>query len=294
MSKTANKIWINGQIHPADTPAFIATDRGALLGDGLFETIKILGGRPCYFDDHWTRLCTSAKYLHLPIPFEKDAVLRGANRLAKTNSIADGAARLTLSRGTGPRGLGLPPHPKPVMMITIADGLPRYEVAPVLGLSQIRRNASAVSCHHKTLSYIDNVAARLHQKSYQCREEVVMLDTDGNLASASVANLFWWDEKALFTPALGGAVLPGTMRARVLAQAQNLSLEIHEGYYPPTALLAAKGAFMTNALIGMQLILGLDFGALGTVRFTSDPASGFMAPLLSMPGGDVDKTSPPV
>jgi len=293
MRKPANKIWINDQIYPADTPAFTATDRGVLLGDGLFETIKILDGRPRHFDDHWARLYASAKYLHLPVPYEKGAVLQGLNALTQNHGIAEGVARLTLSRGTGPRGLDLPPHPKPVMMITIANGLPRYEAAPVLGLSQIRRNANAVSCHHKTLSYIDNVAARLHQKSHQSRKEVVMLDTDGNLASASVANLFWWDEKALFTPVLGGAVLPGTMRARVLARAQDLGLKIHEGYYPPAALLAAKGAFMTNALIGVQLILGLDFGPLGTVRFTTIPPPDFMAPLLSTPDGDADKTFPP-
>ena len=294
MSKPAHKIWVNGRVQAADMPVFTATDRGALLGDGLFETIKVLAGRPCYFDDHWVRLCASAKFLDLPIPFETGSVLQGLSRLTQHNSIQDGVARLTLSRGAGPRGLDLPANPDPVMVITTAEGLPHYDTAPVLGLSQIKRNAGSLSCHHKTLSYIDNIAARLHQKSSETRDDVVMLDTDGHIACASAANLFWWDDKALYTPALSGAILPGTMRARVLVRAHDLGMEIQEGLYPPTALLAAKGAFMTNALIGVQLLLGLDFGPEGAVRFTTDPASGFMAPLLSMPGADANKTSLPI
>jgi len=293
MSKLTHKIWVNGRVHAADVPVFATTDRGALLGDGLFETIKVLAGRPCYFDDHWARLCASAKCLSLPILYEKIAILQWLSRLAQSNDIQDGVARLTLSRGTGPRGLALPTHPEPVMMITTAEGLPHYDTAPILGLSKINRNAGSLSCHHKTLSYIDNIAARLHQKSSQARDDVVMLDTDGHIACASAANLFWWDDKALYTPALSGAILPGTMRARVLVRDHDLGMEIQEGLYPPTAVLAAKGAFMTNALIGVQLLLGLDFGPEGAVRFTSDPASSFMAPLLSMLGADADKTSRP-
>ncbi|PHS28932.1 MAG: hypothetical protein COA85_02380 [Robiginitomaculum sp.] len=296
MSKAVNKIWINGQVQEASLPVFMATDRGALLGDGLFETIKVLAGQPCYFDDHWARLCTSAKFLNLPISFERASTLQGLVSLTRCNGLTDGVARLTLSRGMGPRGLDLPVNPDPVMMLTTAHGLPHYDHAPVLGLSQIKRNACSVSSCHKTLSYIDNIAARMQQTSTIKRDEVVILDTDGHIASASAANLFWWDEQVLYTPALGGAIIPGTMRARVLVKAHDLGMEIQEGLYRPAALLTAKGAFMTNALLGMQLLFGLDFGPEGAVRFTthSSPSfMAFMAPLLSMLGGGANKTSPP-
>lgn len=292
MSRAETKIWINGHVQEADIPIFTVTDRGALLGDGLFETLKILAGQPCYFYDHWARLCASAKCLHLSLPFDNEAVLQGLVSLAQCNGITDGVARLTLSRGAGPRGLGLPANPAPVMMLTTNEGLPHYGMPPVLGLSRIRRNACSVSSCHKTLSYIDNIAARLQQSSAVKRDEVVMLDGKGNIASASAANLFWWDDQALYTPALSGAILPGTMRARVLVKAHHLGVDVREGLFPPMALLAAKGAFMTNALLGIQKLTGLDFGSMGAVQFALETPPSFMDRLLSMHDEGADKTPP--
>jgi len=262
MSAITPMMWLDGALQPANAPALRLSDRGAALGDGLFETIRIEAGRPCHFDDHWARLCASATVLRIALPWTRAAIVSGLEELATANGIARGAARLVLSRGPGPRGLALPAQPAPLVAITMRAGLPRYDQPPVLGLSRLRRNPWSLSCAHKTLSYVDNVAARLHQISTITRADVVMLDVAGNIASASAANLFWWHDGQWHTPALSGAILPGTMRARLLAAA-GAGIPIREGAYPPAAMLAAQAAFMSNALIGMQALAGVDFGALG-------------------------------
>ena len=270
MSPDAQKIWLDGQILPASTPVFAASERGLTLGDGLFETIRMAAGQPCFMDDHWRRLSASAKVFCIPLPFGPEAILAGLEDLARLNQVKTGAARIMLTRGSGPRGLALPPEQKPHMLITMAPGLPACPAPPVLGLSTVQRHRHAPSCAHKTLSYMDNIAARLHQCSHERRNDVVMLDSDSQLACASAANLFWWHGGVLHTPALNGAILPGTMRARVLALARNEGFRVAEGSFSANALLEARAAFLTNALIGVQVMAGVDFGKLGQAVFDQE------------------------
>ncbi len=270
MNQGDEKLWINGKLQDAALPVFTATDRGSALGDGLFETIKIVGGKPCYFADHYARLCSSADVLALPIPYDRQTLDHALGQLARKNNITSGAARLSVSRGTGPRGLALPQRQEPQVTITITSGLPSFAQPPVLGLSSVRRNASSISASHKTLSYIDNIAARLHQQSQTPKDEVVILDSHGHIACASVANIFWWDGQHLHTPALACAILPGIMRARILNRAYRSGICVHEGMYQPDAILNAKAAFITNALLGTQWLGGLDFGPEKQVTFSQN------------------------
>ncbi len=272
MSGATATIWHNGALYNADEPLLTAQDRGAALGDGLFETVKVYGGLPCHLDQHWARLGTSAIALSITVPFDQGTMANALARLAKANSINTGAARIVLSRGIGPRGLALPKIEDPQITITISAGLPHFAEPPILGLSRIRRNPWSITSQHKALSYIDNIAARLQQDSAKTRDEVVMLDCAGHLASASVANIFWCDADGLHTPALSCAILPGTMRARVLKAAERLGLQHNEGIYTPKALQHAHSAFMTNALIGIQSLGGVDFGSSGTTEFQPEHA----------------------
>jgi branched-subunit amino acid aminotransferase/4-amino-4-deoxychorismate lyase len=284
MSKKVQYLWVNGTMQDASHPVFAITDRGVTLGDGLFETFKVSNGIPCHFHQHWARLKQSAAFLKLSLPYDENLVKSAAQNIALANGITDGTARLLLSRGPAERGLALPQTVHPVMVLSISPGLPVFAQPPVLGLSSISRNQGSFACRHKTLAYIDNVAARLHQRSTDMREEVVMLDSHGHMASASAANVFWADAQGLHTPSLSCAILPGTMRARVLACAERLGLPVNEGAYAPDALLTADAAFMSNALVGLQKLDGVDFGTLGQTRFIKPhPQAELLQNALTVP-----------
>lgn len=267
------KLWLNGALHEVHEPIFPANDRGPSLGDGLFETIRIREAQPCHLQDHWGRLCASAAALQIALPYDLSTMNTALHSLAKTNAIVEGAARLVLTRGSGARGLAIPVPANPHMLITMTAYTRPHSAPPVLGLSHIRRNTGSFACRHKTLSYIDNIAARLHQSSTRQREDVIMLDNDNQIASASAANLFWWDGQCLHTPALNGAILPGTMRARILHLARQQGIPQREDHYTPEALLNAQSAYITNALIGMQPLAGLDFGDKGHTVFDQPTTS---------------------
>src|SRR5690606_23249761 len=118
-----------------------------------------------------------------------------------------GAGRLTLSRGQGPRGLVPPDQASPTIMLAVAPSPPPPESVSVL-LSDVVRASAALSSRHKTLSYIDNVEAR-RRAAARGFGEALMLNEHGEIACASAANIFWFADDALCTPALECGVLAG-------------------------------------------------------------------------------------
>lgn len=229
-------------------PAVPPDDRGLLLGDGLFETVLFKAGEAVLWAEHLARLVSGCAALGLPPP-DLDALLAQARRAAEGPARA--AVRLTWTAGSGGRGLVRPQTVQPRLVVTAAAS-PRPEGPAALVTSTVRRNAGSPASRLKTLSYIDSVLAR-REAAGAGADEALMLDTDGRLASASAANLFWIAGGRLFTPSLDGAVLGGIMRAQVLTAAE--AAEVAAG---PEVLADAEALFLTSSLIGVRPVSSLD------------------------------------
>jgi branched-chain amino acid aminotransferase/4-amino-4-deoxychorismate lyase len=100
-----------------------------------------------------------------------------------------------------------------------------------------------------------------------------MLNSRGEMACASAANLFWFSGETLSTPALGCGVLDGIMRARTIRRANDLDIPVAEVRETPDALIDASGVFLTNSLIGLRSVTRI-----GDRTYAPHPA---MAPLSS-------------
>jgi branched-chain amino acid aminotransferase/4-amino-4-deoxychorismate lyase len=126
-----------------------------------------------------------------------------------------------------------------------------------LSTSQVRRNEGSPASRLKTLAYLDNVLARAEAQAAGA-DEALMLNTRGDVACASAANLFWIADGRLYTPALDCGVLAGVMRGRVIAAAARFSAAVAEVRVGLDALAGAEAAFLTNSLIGVRPIQALD------------------------------------
>lgn len=233
-------------------------DRGLLLGDGLFETLLAIDGQLVRPAAHLDRMAAGCAVLGLP-PLDRAQ----AERLMAQALVAApprAAVRLTLTAGSGGRGLDRPPTPEVRMIATTAPA-PRPTSPARLATATVRRNEASPAARLKTLSYLDNVLARREAQAAGA-EEALMLNTRGELACAAAANLFWISEDRLFTPDLACGVLAGTMRARVLAAARQSGVEVLEVRAGPDALASAQAVFLTNALIGLRPVSALDGVAL--------------------------------
>ncbi|KQZ06474.1 4-amino-4-deoxychorismate lyase [Caulobacter sp. Root1455] len=231
--------------------AFPLDDRGLLLGDGLFETMLWTGEDLPHLDAHLARMAAGCETLGLPA-FDLDEAR--ARCLAAPGEAGLGeiraAVRLTLTAGSGGRGLDRPAAPV-LRLAARAAAAPPVTTPVDLVLAKTRRNEGSPAARLKTLSYLDNVLARAEAKAAGA-DEAVMRNNHGDLTCAAAANLFWIIEGRLFTPALHCGVLNGIARGRVLEAARTLDVEVHEVATGAEALDEAEAVFLTNSLIGVR------------------------------------------
>ncbi len=223
-------------------------DRGLTLGDGLFETILARGGELVWLDEHLDRMARSCAALGLP-PLDVGEARRLCEDAATTVP-GRAAVRLTLTAGSGGRGLDRPADPAPRLFAAAAPA-PKPAGPAGLIISKVRRNEGSPASRFKTLAYLDNILAR-EEALASGADEAVMLNNRGEVACAAAANVFWIAGETLFTPGLSCGVLSGVMRARVLSWAEEAGLQAVETAAGPDAMLAADAIFLTNSLNGVR------------------------------------------
>jgi len=226
-------------------------DRGLLLGDGVFETLLWARGALVLAPAHAERMAQGAAALGLPAP-GLDAFVGAAIEAVRTAGLADAraAVRVTLTAGSGGRGLDRPERPRPRLFATAAAA-----AAPIgpatLHVAAVRRNDASPASRLKTLAYLDNVLARREALAAGA-DEALMLNTRGEVACAAAANLFWIKDGALITPAAETGRLDGIMARQVIGAAGALGLEVTQGAFGFEAVATADGLFLTNSLIGAR------------------------------------------
>ena len=156
--------------------------RGLTLGDGLFETILARDGVLEFLDEHLARLAEGCARLGLPGPDPAHA-RRLCEDAARTVA-GRAAVRLTLTAGSGGRGLDRPVEPFPRLFATAAPA-PRPKTPAALVTSSVRRNEGSPASRLKTLAYVDNMLARAEALAAGA-DEALMLNNRGEVACACI------------------------------------------------------------------------------------------------------------
>lgn len=246
-------IWINGQLKSEDTMVASPMDRGLLLGDGLFETIKIKNGHPIFLTEHLCRMQVSADELDLPI--NRKALRQGVkDLLSMVDPETIASARITVSRGPGPRGLSpiRSDAQFPVAMITLGKNLGQRDQQKPDRLIEapFRRSASAISSRMKTLSYIDHLHSKAHAEAHEAAD-CIYLNERGQVTCTTMANLFVKVEDGYLTPPLSAGILPGIVRERLLHFAPKQDVKLRVRHLRRDDLIG-RVIYRTNSLIGVR------------------------------------------
>ena len=230
-------------------------DRGLLLGDGLFETLLAVDGALVDPQPHLERMAAGCAALGLP-PLDRAAAEAAMAQALAGLEAPRAAVRLTLTAGSGGRGLDRPQAPA-VRLLASAAPAPAPQDPADLITSTVRRNELSPASRLKTLSYLDNVLARAQAREAGM-DEALMLNTRGDVACAAAANVFWLWGGRLYTPGLDCGVLAGTMRAKVISAAAGQGLNVVETRSGLAELARADAVFLTNSLIGVRQARSLD------------------------------------
>lgn len=236
--------WFDGKLDELGIAPIDLTDRGLTLGDGLFDTSLAQNGRTFLRQAHLARLAASAEAL--AIPYDPSQAAQALDALA--GAIGNGIVRLTLTRGGGARGLALPKAPRPFLFgAAVPTSADAFFPALRLATSTIRRNETSPASHLKALPYLDAILA-LQSAKEKGADDVLFESIGGHIACLSIANIFAVFGQRLVTPPFSDGVLPGTIRALILAKAHELALVPEERSLTRADLLGADAVFATNSV----------------------------------------------
>jgi len=250
-------VFLNGQFLPEAQAVVPVNDRGFLLGDGLFETMRVAGGRPFRFARHLDRLARGAEFLKIKLPFTPDELEKFAGRLIEQNKMPDAILRLTLTRGPGGRGYAPDGKGKPTVVITLHPAPLENPAGWSLITSSFRVPAGDPLAAFKTTSKILHVMARA-EAAERGADEALLLNTNGEVAETAGGNLFWVHDDTICTVPAERGILPGVTRAAVLEICQALGLQTGERAVKLAALKNSGGIFITQSVFGVVPVAKFD------------------------------------
>jgi len=238
---TAHLACLDGAVMPAADAVVPATDEGLLRGDGVFEVLRLYGGRPFALDAHLARLGRSAENLRLPL--DLPAVRADVARLldAAGGQPDPGCLRIVVTRG-GRR-------------LLLTESLPAH--APAIRLAGVTYAPVRLLDGVKSLSYAANMlATRLAQE--QGADEALLVTPHGRVLEAPTSSLFWVAGGDVLTPPLDDHILASITRALTieLAGARERSCTLEELY-------AADEAFIVSTTRELQPVSAVDGRSIG-------------------------------
>jgi branched-chain amino acid aminotransferase len=226
---------LDGNLIDASEARIPATDDGFLRGDGVFEVIRLYGGRAFALDDHLARLANSAGNLRLPL--DDDAVRADVDALLEANDEPDAAMRIVVTRGGHRLAMleELKPLPQTLAVKTI-------EYAPTRVLDGV-----------KSLSYAANVLARRLAQE-QGADEALLVTPHGRVLEGPTCTFVCsFDGESLVTPPLSEHILDSITRRRLAALG-----EIREQVVTRDDLANVHEAFMASTLREVHPIRAID------------------------------------
>jgi branched-chain amino acid aminotransferase len=276
------KVWIDGAIVEGSQARIPVTDHGFLYGDGVFEGMRVYSRRIFRFDDHLSRLVTSARCLGLTIPGGVEAVRRIVIDTARANGRDDAYLRLIVSRGEGALGVDPTTCTDP-RIVCIADQVRLYPEEKLrrgidLVTSSLRKSPPDVlDPRVKSLNYLNNALAKQEARR-QGADEALLLNAAGQVAEATVANVFAVRGGRLLTPSASDGALEGLTRDSVLALAREQRIPAEECTLGRFDLLAAEEVFLTGTgarIVAVGSLDGLGIGKGGPGPVTRRVAQAF-------------------
>ena len=253
-------VFLNGNFLSESEAVVSINDRGFLLGDGLFETMRVVNSRPFRMAQHLERMTRGLDFLKVTIPYTPKELQKFAVELIERNQQPDSILRVTVTRGSGPRGYSPQNAGTPTVAMTLSllpETNPDEPLQWSLVTSPFRVPASDPISSYKSTSRILNILARGEAEA-RGADEALLLNTNGEAAEAAGGNMFWVYREQICTVPTGRGVLPGITRAVVLEICQALGLTTNKRVIKPEMLRNAEGIFITNSALGIVPVVSFD------------------------------------
>lgn len=260
-------IYLDGQWLDKASAKISVFDHGLLYGDGVFEGMRVYGGKTFKLAAHVHRLYDSAKAILLEVPMSREEMIRVTEEGVQLSGLTEGYLRHVVTRGVG--DLGLDPRKCPrASIIIIFDTIAiwpaeRYEQGLTLVTAGTPINQrEALSPRVKSLNYLNHIMAKVEATNAGA-DDAIMLDSAGHIAEATGMNLFVWKNGALLTPPVFAGQLRGVTRDTIVELARQAGYPLQETMLNRYDLYTADEAFLTGTAAEVAPIRMVDGRIIG-------------------------------
>lgn len=250
----------NGDILENSGPVMRSGNRGYLYGDGLFESIRVINGRPINLENHISRLLEGAKFLKMRVPsfYSTEFFEKYILELLQKSDIRYGAkCRLSLDRISG--GTYAPQSNEVEYFIEVYSLERNFYDLNQKGLeidlyTEIKKPKNFLS-RYKIKNGLIYVLASIAAKEKGV-DDFLLHNENGGIIESTSSNLFVVSNGVLYTPGLEEGCLAGTMRMQIINLALDNGIKVYECNLMPQNLLVADEIFLTNAIKGVTWVSG--------------------------------------
>lgn len=261
-------VWFNGEVTPLESATVPAADHAHLYGDGLFEGIRIYGGKVFKLDEHLERLYFGCKFLNYKMEMDLPTLRSKILEVCGMAGIEDGYIRLNVTRGTAlgldPKAVKTPPNVM-IMVSTLALYTPdMYETG--LNVITTSYRVAPPSTLDQRLKCIGRYAYHILAKEEANRAgagEGLMLNHEGYVAECTGDNVFVFKDGVIKTPHPSQGLLCGITRNTVIELARKAGIEVREEVMTRYDLLSADEAFLTGTAAEVIPMITLDDRPIG-------------------------------
>ena len=254
-------IDFNGKLVSESETVLTTENRAFRYGDGLFETMRWMGGEVRFLSYHLERLHTGMRMLQLTSPdfFNVDFINSRAAALIRKNNLEGQHVRLRLQVYRDGGGLYSPQQNNAGYVMTVSrldpDDVKHRKLGLIVDVYTEYRKAVSELSRLKSSNALIFVMAGLYRKKNGL-DDVLLLNQEGFLCESLNSNVFVWYDKKLYTPALSEGCVEGVMRRVVIDMAVAEGMEVIEAQISPNILKEAEEIFHTNAIHGVQWVMG--------------------------------------
>ncbi|MEC7792206.1 MAG: D-amino acid aminotransferase [Pseudomonadota bacterium] len=260
------KFYLNGRIVGGDEAVVSIYDSGFMLGDGIWEGLRLYDGRWAFLDDHLDRLFEAAKAIDLDIGMTRDQVVQALEDLRKANGMqTDAHARLMVTRGRKVRPFQHPSLSRsgPTVAIIMEHSVPRAgrplrlaTVPHVRGLPMTQD--PKLNSHSKLNCILACIAA---EKAGA--DEALMLDVHGFVNTTNACNFFIVRKGAVWT-STGDYCMNGITRAKVIDLCRANDIPVFEKNFSLVDCYGADEAFVTGTFGAQSPVGEIDGRVIGS------------------------------
>lgn len=263
-------VWLNGQLIPKAEAKVSIFDAGFVLGDGVWEGLRLHKGRLLFLDAHLDRLFQGAAAIELDIGLTRQGVIDALRQLFAANGMTDGVhIRLMVTRGEKAAANQDPRNAlgRPTIVIVAEWKTP----SPAIVTQGLSLATVSVRCTPKEMFDMRlnshsrlNLILALQEAIRAGADEALMLDPHGHVASCNATNFFWVRDGELRTSS-GAYCFNGVTRANVIALARDNGIPLRLADFPVEDARGADEAFVTGTFGGLTPVRSIDGRALSEV-----------------------------